>query len=312
MLGAGPGRADLRGGVMAAPTLDREPDVRSARSRRAARGPSGLVLIAPSLVFMALLFGWPTVQAVWQAFHSDEGFTLEFVQRMVSDAYFWPAVRNTLLLIVVLIPVQFAFAVFMALLLRAKPRLANVYLFVWAIPLAVSDLAAGLVWLAVLADRGYLNSVLVGVGLGPVPWLAFDRPVSLFVAVLIAELWRSTSLVLVIVVAGLQSIPRDYEEAAAVFGASPWRRLWTVTLPLLRPSLQVALILRTILAFQTFAVARALTGDNFPLLVGETYRWYVTLQDPGVSAALALLVLVLSMLTSIFYLRTVRSGETDR
>lgn len=298
---------------MAAPTLDRGPDVRSAASRRrAARGPSGLILIVPSLVFMALLFGWPTVQAVLQAFRSDDGFTLEFVQRMVTDANFWPAVRNTVLLIVVLIPAQFAFAVFMALLLRAKPRLANGYLFVWAIPLALSDLAAGLVWLAVLTDRGYLNSVLVGIGLGPVPWLAFDRPVSLFVAVLLAELWRSTSLVLVIVVAGLQGIPRDYEEAAAVFGASPWRRLWSVTLPLLRPSLQVALILRTILAFQTFAVARALTGDNFPLLVGETYRWYVTLQDPGVSAALALLVLVLSMLTSIFYLRTLRSEETAR
>lgn len=298
---------------MAAPTLDRGPHVRSAASRRrAARGPSGLILIVPSLVFMALLFGWPTVQAVLQAFRSDDGFTLEFVQRMVTDANFWPAVRNTVVLIVVLIPVQFAFAVFMALLLRAKPRLANGYLFVWAIPLALSDLAAGLVWLAVLTDRGYLNSVLVGIGLGPVPWLAFDRPVSLFVAVLLAELWRSTSLVLVIVVAGLQGIPRDYEEAAAVFGASPWRRLLSVTLPLLRPSLQVALILRTILAFQTFAVARALTGDNFPLLVGETYRWYVTLQDPGVSAALALLVLVLSMLTSIFYLRTLRSEETAR
>jgi multiple sugar transport system permease protein len=114
----------------------------------------------------------------------------------------------------------------------------------------------------------------------------------------------------VIVVAGLQGIPRDYEEAAAVFGASPWRRLLTVTLPLLRPSLQVALILRTILAFQTFAVAQALTGENFPLLVGETYRWYVTLQNPGVAAALALVVLGLSMVTSIFYLRTVRSGES--
>jgi multiple sugar transport system permease protein len=163
-----------------------------------------------------------------------------------------------------------------------------------------------LVWLAVLTDRGYLNSVLVGIGLKPVAWLAFDNPTSLFVAVLVAELWRATSLVLVIVVAGLQGIPRDYEEAAAVFGASPWQRLWTVILPLLRPSLQVALILRTILAFQTFAVARALTGDNFPLLVGETYRWYVVLQDPGVAAALALVVLALSMLTSIIYLRTLR------
>ena len=304
-----PRRPGLRGRVMAAPTLDRDTEAPARRTRRARKGPSGLLLIAPSLVFMALLFGWPMVQGVLLAFRGDQGFTLEFVQRMVTDANFWPAVRNTLLLIVVLIPVQFAFAIAMALLLRAKPRLANVYFFVWAVPLAVSDLAAGLVWLAVLTDRGYLNSLLVGLGLPPVAWLAFDSWTSLFLAVLIAELWRATSLVLVIVVAGLQGIPRDYEEAAAVFGASPWRRLWTVILPLLRPSLQVALILRTILAFQTFAVARALTGENFPVLVGETYRWYVTLQDPGVAAALALVVLVLSMVTSVIYLRTLRSED---
>lgn len=292
---------------MAAPTLDRDTAVTPERPRRARSGPSGLVLIAPSLVFMALLFGWPTVQGIVQAFHGDQGFTLDFVGRMVADAAFWPAVRNTLLLIVVLIPVQFAFAIAMALLLRANPRLKNVYFFVWAIPLALSDLASGLVWLAVLTDRGYLNSVFVDVGLAPVPWLAFDNPTSLFVAVLLAELWRATSLVLVIVVAGLSGIPRDYEEAAAVFGAGPWQRLWRVTLPLLRPSLQVALILRTILAFQTFAVARALTGENFPLLVGETYRWYATLNDPNVAAALALVVLGLSMLTSVIYLRALRS-----
>jgi multiple sugar transport system permease protein len=297
---------------MAAPTLDRDTEAPPTRPRRARKGPSGLLLIIPSLVFMALLFGWPMVQGVLQAFHSDQGFTLEFVERMVTDANFWPAVRNTLLLIVVLIPVQFGFALAMALLLRAKPRLANVYFFVWAIPLAVSDLAAGLVWLAVLTDRGYLNSLLVDVGLQPVAWLAFDNPVSLFVAVLVAEVWRATSLVLVIVVAGLQGIPRDYEEAAAVFGASPWRRLLTVVLPLLRPSLSVALILRTILAFQTFAVARALTGDNFPLLVGETYRWYVVLQNPNVAAAYAIVVLAASMLTSIIYLRTLRSEDGAR
>ena len=307
MLEAGPARARLHGGVMGAPTLERPADAPAKPRRRTRSGPSGLLLIMPSLVFMVLLLGWPTVQGVVQAFRGDQGFTLDFVRRMVTDAQFWPALRNTLLLIVVMIPLQFAFAVGMALLLRANPRLRNVYFFVWAIPLAMSDLAAGLVWLAILTDRGYLNSLLAHLGVGPVAWLGFDNPTGLFAAVLLAELWRATSLVLVIVVAGLQSIPRDYEEAAAVFGAGPWRRLWTVTLPLLRPSLQVALILRTILAFQTFAVARALTGDNFPLLVGETYRWYVVLQNPNVAAALALVVLALSMLTSIIYLRALRT-----
>lgn len=273
---------------------------------RRRRIPPAVLLIAPSVIFMALLLGWPVIQGVLQAFRNDQGFTFEFVNRMVQDPYFWPAVRNTLLLIVVMIPLQFALAIAMALMLRSNPRLHKVHFFVWAIPLALSDLAAGLVWLAIFNDRGYLNSVLSWFGLPGTSWLAYDNQTSMFICVLIAELWRATSLVLIIVVAGLQGIPKDYDEAAQVFGATFWQRLRHVTLPLLKPSLQVALILRTILAFQTFAVAQALTGQNFPLVVGETYRWYTGLQNPNVAAALALVILVVSMLTSIFYLRALR------
>lgn len=273
---------------------------------RRRRIPPAVLLIAPSVIFMALLLGWPVIQGVLQAFRNDQGFTFEFVNRMVQDPYFWPAVRNTLLLIVVMIPLQFALAIAMALMLRSNPRLHKVHFFIWAIPLALSDLAAGLVWLAIFNDRGYLNSVLSWFGLQGTSWLAYDNQTSMFICVLIAELWRATSLVLIIVVAGLQGIPKDYDEAAQVFGATFWQRLRHVTLPLLKPSLQVALILRTILAFQTFAVAQALTGQNFPLVVGETYRWYTGLQNPNVAAALALVILVVSMLTSIFYLRALR------
>ncbi|BCW80901.1 sugar ABC transporter permease [Arthrobacter sp. NicSoilC5] len=273
---------------------------------RRRRIPPAVLLIAPSVIFMALLLGWPVIQGVLQAFRNDQGFTFEFVNRMVQDPYFWPAVRNTLLLIVVMIPLQFTLAIAMALMLRSNPRLHKVHFFVWAIPLALSDLAAGLVWLAIFNDRGYLNSVLSWFGLQGTSWLAYDNQTSMFICVLIAELWRATSLVLIIVVAGLQGIPKDYDEAAQVFGATFGQRLRHVTLPLLKPSLQVALILRTILAFQTFAVAQALTGQNFPLVVGETYRWYTGLQNPNVAAALALVILVVSMLTSIFYLRALR------
>lgn len=268
--------------------------------------PAAVWLIGPSVLFMTLLLGWPVVEGVLQAFRNEQGFTLDFVNRMVQDPYFWPAVRNTLLLIAVMIPIQFAFAITMALLLRANPRLNKVHFFVWAIPLALSDLAAGLVWLSIFNDRGYLNSALAWLGIEGISWLAYDNQTTMFICVLIAELWRATSLVLVIVVAGLQGIPKDYDEAAQVFGATFWQRLRFVTLPLLKPSLQVALILRTILAFQTFAVAQALTGQNFPLVVGETYRWYTGLQNPNVAAALALVILAVSMLTSIFYLRALR------
>ncbi|BCB91637.1 sugar ABC transporter permease [Phytohabitans suffuscus] len=271
-----------------------------------------MLLIAPSLVVMTALFAWPLVVGVGQAFSGPDGPTLAYARRMLDDPYFWPAVRNTALLVVVLIPIQFAFALTMALLLRERPRFAGAHFYVWVVPLAISDLAAGLVWLSVFADRGYLNSVLEHVGAGGYAWLSYENTTTMFLAVVVAELWRSTSLVLVIVVAGLQGVPKDYDEAASVFGATYWQRLRHVVLPQLRPSLQVALILRTILALETFAVAQALTGRSLPLLVGETYQWYNVLQNPNVATAIALVVLAVSMLAAVGYLRLLRDRTVTR
>ena len=273
---------------------------------RRAKPPTAILLIAPSLIFMTALFLWPLVVGVTQAFSGPDGPTTAYVRRMADDPYFWEATRNTALLIVVLIPLQFVLALAMALLLRQRPKLAGLHFYIWVVPLAVSDLAAGLVWLSVFTDQGYLNSTLDRAGLGTYSWLSFENPGTMFLAVVIAELWRATSLVFVIVVAGMQGIPRDYDEAAAVFGATYWQRVRHVILPQLRPSLQVALILRTILALEAFAVAQALTGRNFPLLVGETYQWYYNLQNPNVATAIALVVLALSILASIGYLRLMR------
>lgn len=282
--------------------------VPAARRRGRARLSPAFWLILPSVVFMLFLFAYPMVEGLRLAFVDGDSGTVAAVnwERMINDPQFWPAVRNTLLLIVVIIPLQFLFAMAMALLLQAKPRGSAVYFYLWAIPLAVSDLAAGLVWLSIFSDRGYLNSVLVDVGLQPFSWLSYQSPATQFLAVTVAEVWRATSLVLVIIVSGMQGIPKDYDEAAAVFGATYWQRLWQVTLPLLRPSLQVALILRTILAFQTFAVAQALTGEGFPLLVGETYRWYTALNNPNVASVYAMVIMAVSMLTAVIYLRVLR------
>jgi multiple sugar transport system permease protein len=271
------------------------------------------LLLLPSALFMLALFGWPTVEALGQAFTGGGGPGGNWVQ-MVDEPQFWDSVRNTVLLVGVLIPLQFALAMSMALLLREKLRGRGFYFYLWTVPLAVSDLAAGLVWLTVFTDNGYLNSVLRDLGLDPVSWLSYQNGFTMFLAVLIAELWRATSLVLIILVSGMQMIPRDYDEAAQVFGASYWQRLWHVTLPLMRRSIQVALILRTILAFQAFAVAQALTGNQFPLLVGQTYRWFVDLDDPHVASAVALVVLAVSTLTAVGYLamlRQPRAGRTE-
>jgi multiple sugar transport system permease protein len=114
---------------------------------------------------------------------------------------------------------------------------------------------------------------------------------------------------MVILVSGLQGIPRDFLEAADVFGAGLWQRLRHVVLPLLKPSIRVALILRTILALQVFATVVALAGGTTTVLANEAYRWYYRLRDARVAAAYASLVLLLSLVSTVVYLLALRGDE---
>src|SRR3546814_659217 len=215
---------------------------------------------------------------------------------MANDINFSFAFRNTMLLIAVIVPLQVALALAMAMLLTKLGRDRDLVLYVWTIPLGISDLAAGIVWLALLSERGYVNTVLNAFGLidGPVLWLSYERPAALFVAVVAAELWRATAIVLVILVAGVQLIPREYGEAAEIFGAGAWQRFRRVTLPLLKPSLQSALILRTILALEVFAVVVAIGGRDLTVLMAEAYFWQNDYRDAGVASAYAVLILGIS------------------
>jgi len=265
-------------------------------------------LLAPTLIFLAIFFAWPMFQALILAVQDNGRFSLEPMRRMTDDVLFWESIRNTILLTLVVVPAQVFLALVMSLLLVSGLRGAGLFLYAWAIPLGISDLAAGVVWLSIFTDRGYLNSLLVGLGLGQTgfPFLSYEHPVSMFLAVAVAETWRATALVMVILLAGLQVIPKDYAEAAEVFGATTWQRIRYVTLPMLRPSLQVALIIRTILAFQAFAVVIALVGRNVPVLAEEAYRWYGDLRNPNVAAAYALLIMVFSLVNTAVYLRALR------
>jgi multiple sugar transport system permease protein len=239
-------------------------------------------------------------------------FTTDYIRRMVQNRFFWPALRTTLLLMVIIIPIQFVLAIVMALVIQARLRGNSLMLYIFAIPLGVSDLAVGIVWFAIFTQNGYLNSILDGLGLisGPRPYLTANTRGWIIVAIVLAEVWRATSIVMIIVVSGLQAISQEVLEAAELFGASLWQRVRHIILPLLKPSLQVALILRTILALQVFAVVVALSGgDIVTVLANETYRQYVDLRNPNLAAAYAGLILMMSMVSAFIYLRLVRTQE---
>jgi multiple sugar transport system permease protein len=267
-------------------------------------------LILPTLGYLAVFFAWPMAQSFRLAFQDVGGnWSFASVERMYHDADFKKALYFTLLLVLVIVPLQFVLALVMALIVNMRLRGGGLILFVFIIPFAVSDLAAGLVWQQIFTDAGYLNTILQHLGVIDQPkiWIDPQHGNWLLGEVVLAEMWRSTAFVMIILVAGLQGIPKEFGEAAEVFGAGFFQRLRTVILPMLKPALQVALLLRIIFAFEVFASVTAITGRSKTTLAGEALRWQGDLLDAHVAAAYSLLILVLSLVAAGTVVRTLRT-----
>ena len=156
------------------------------------------LLIAPSLGFLTVLFFVPLVQTIALAFQAGGIWSTENFARMAADLNFTDAVVDTFGIVVIVVPLQLLLALAMAMMLQHLRSGRDIVLWIWSIPLGISDLAAGLVWLAILTDKGYLNTVLVKLGVlsGPQSWLTYETPLTLFAAIVVAELWRATAIVL--------------------------------------------------------------------------------------------------------------------
>ncbi|MCF8483718.1 MAG: sugar ABC transporter permease [Rhodobacteraceae bacterium] len=263
------------------------------------------LLLLPATAFLCVFFLYPFVLVAIDSISRDGSYGIENYRRMLGHWKFGTAFWNTMLLAAVVVPIQLAMALSMATVVSKLQRGRSAVLYIFAIPLGISDLAAGLIWLSIFEQSGFLNSLLVGLGLveKPILLLGYQNVWIIFIAIVLAEIWRATAIMMVILVAGMGLIPKEYGEAAEVFGASKWQRFVRVTLPMLKPSLQTALILRVILAFEVFAVVAALGGTQFPVLMSETYNWQFAMQERGIAAAYAMVILGVSVAFTILILR---------
>jgi multiple sugar transport system permease protein len=272
-------------------------------------------LILPTVVYLGLFFVWPMIQGFGLALKDESGnWTLSALETMVNDEAFGDAMSFTFLLILVIVPIQFVLAFGMALLLNARLRGGGIFLYIFLLPLAISDLAAGIAWSAIFTERGYLNTVLEDVGVVDQPFIFIDptSTTQLVLVVAVAEIWRSTTFMMVILFAGLQGIPRDYVEAAEVFGAGFLQRVRHVIFPMLKPSIQVALLLRLIFAFEVFAVVIALAGSGATVLAAEAYEWQALNQNEHVAAAYSVVILGLSLAAAAVVLVVLRTPRERR
>ncbi|HEU5298016.1 MAG TPA: sugar ABC transporter permease [bacterium] len=273
------------------------------------------LLVLPTLLFLGVFFIYPMTQAIWLGVTDPQSgaFTWAHFKRMSGDLYFRDAIRFTLIITALAVPLQVILGLAIALLVNSRFRGHGAFLYLTALPIGISDLAAGLIWLSIFTERGYMNAALQGLGLidTPIIFLTLESRHWLLMAIVLTEVWRATAIVMVILLAGLQLIPRDYVEVAGVFGAGKWQTVRHVILPLLRPSLQTALIIRTILAFQLFGTVVTLAGRQIPVLAGEAYFWYSLYRSPNVASAYAVLILLFSGTITWLYLRLLRVREEE-
>ncbi len=266
------------------------------------------LLIAPALGYLLFFIGYPLTQGVLLAFTDQNGhFTLQHVYYLLysPSSNFWPALEDTLALAAVIIPIQIMLALGFSLMLSANFKGKDMALYILIIPLTISDVAGGLIWYSLLTANGFFNKLLMALGIinQPIQFFGYQfRPME-FIAIVLAEVWRATALVFVIIFAGLQMISREYIEAAEVFGAGTWTKLRHIIFPMLKPSVQTALLIRTLFAFQVFGVVMVLAGRDIPVLAGEAYYEQTILYHYGVAALYALIIAAISIIIGYIYIK---------
>jgi ABC-type sugar transport system permease subunit len=276
-----------------------------------------VLLLAPAAVLLALIVVYPIGRLIFNSFFDlrlsgrkgprfvgFENYLLVF-----QDIDFWNAAGNTVLITLITVPGALVVGLGLAMLAnlpfkRQWPvRLA--LLLPWALPLSF----AGLIFAWFFhTDYGVVNDVARRLGAEePTLWLL--RPNLAFAAICLTIIWKTSSFMALILLAGLQMIPKSLYEAAEVDGASKWQQFWQITIPMLMPSIIVALIFRTITALQTFDIPYTMTrggpGNSTETLAMLIHKTTIEYLDVGYGSTLAVCMFVISLCITALYIRRV-------
>ena len=281
----------------------------------------GWLLLAPAFALLALIVVYPIGKLLFNSFFdlrlSGGGGGAKFIGwdnylLVLEDKVFWNATKNTVLITLITVPGALVVGLGLALLAKLPFRrqwpVRLALLLPWALPLSF----AGLIFAWFFhTEYGVVNDVLRRLGLSdlrdPTMWLL--SPTLAFAAICGAIIWKTSSFMALILLAGLQMIPRSLYEAAEVDGASRLQQFWQITVPMLMPSIIVALIFRTITALQTFDIPYTMTkggpGDATETLAMLIHKTTIEYLDVGYGSTLAVFMFILSLCVTAVYLRRI-------
>jgi ABC-type sugar transport system permease subunit len=277
------------------------------------------LLLAPAFVLIGLIVVYPIGKLVYNSFFdlrlSGGSGTVAFAglqnyADLARDADFWNALKNTALITLITVPGALVLGLGLALLanlpFRRKWPVRLSLLLPWALPLSF----AGMIFAWFFhTEYGVVNDVVRRLSLQPEPIMWLLRPNWAFTAICLTIIWKTSSFMALILLAGLQMIPKTLYEAAEVDGASRWQQFWQVTIPMLMPSIVVALIFRTITALQTFDIPYTMTkggpGNSTETLAMLIHKTTIEYLDVGYGSTLAVGMFLLSLVVTSVYLRRV-------
>jgi trehalose/maltose transport system permease protein len=274
-------------------------------------------MLMPVVVALLALGAYPALSTIWLSLQQGGSFGQGMVSaglagyaRLLHDVQFWSAFKFSVLFSFVTVIGQMIFGTALALFANLKfPGrwlVRAAILFPWAIPTATNSV----MWSYMFNDQyGLINSLLIRLGwmnaAHPTVWLGSGQLATWLIFVL--AIWKANSLVALLVLAGLQSIPEEVYEAARVDGAHSWQTLWRITLPLLRSTLVVTLVLRTLESLQAFDLISAFTNGG-PGTSTQNLGLYIYLQiqqfgDFPYGSTIAVVLMVVSLAFIVLYLR---------
>ena len=270
-------------------------------------------LVAPQLLIVLVFFFWPASQAVWQSVLSEDAFgtSSEFVgmlnfSRLWADSTYLNSFKVTAIFSVLVAGCGLAIALLLAVMANGVIRGAGTYktLLIW--PYAVAPVVAGVLWVFMFSSpMGVISFALQSVG---IEWNHLLNSTHAMTLIVIAAVWKQISYNFLFFLAGLQSIPKSLLEAAAIDGASPARRFWTIVFPLLTPTTFFLLVINVIYAFfDTFGIVDAATqggpGKDTAILVYKVYFDGFKAMDIGSSAAQSVVLMVIVIALTVLQFR---------
>jgi trehalose/maltose transport system permease protein len=279
------------------------------------------LFLAPMLIALTLVAGWPLLRTFFLSFTdaslSDLGAAnlIGFENYLVyddgrwygvlADSVWWQSVWNTVYFSVVSVSLEVVFGVMVALILNAEFKGRVIVRAAVLIPWAIPTIVSAQMWAWMLNDQfGIINHMLMGLGVidAPIAWTA-NATYSMW-AVIMVDVWKTIPFVALLVLAALQMLPKDCYEAAEVDGIHPLRVFFRVTLPLITPALMVAVIFRLLDALRVFDVIYVLTSNSTSTMSMSVYarQQLVEFQDVGYGSAASTLLFLIIALATVAYL----------